>query len=124
MKKIKKTHSNKDRIICVSESDKHKFYYQPVKTKERIWLFDTKKFSGSVFAFFSKYGRCIEGVGFSLTLNEIYAKGYNHNVKIAKVLDRIPSMVEYVIGQNEEEIKMVKAKKYYTKYNNDYERIA
>lgn len=51
-------HDNKDRIICVSESDKHKFYYQPVGTRARLWLFDTKNFSGSVFAFFRKYGRC------------------------------------------------------------------
>lgn len=61
-------HDNKDRIICVSESDKHKFYYQPVGTRARLWLFDTKNFSGSVFAFFRKYGRCLDGIGFSMTV--------------------------------------------------------
>ena len=49
MKKIKVKHDNKDRIICVSETGKHKFYYQGAGTKERLWLFDTKDFSGSVF---------------------------------------------------------------------------
>lgn len=57
-------HDNKDRIICVSESDKHRFYYQPVGTRARLWLFDTKNFSGSVFAFFRKYGRCLDGIRF------------------------------------------------------------
>ena len=33
MRKINMKHDNKDRIICVSESDKHKFYYQPVGTR-------------------------------------------------------------------------------------------
>lgn len=60
MKKINTNHdNNKDRIICVSELGKHKFYYQPVGTRARFWLFDTKDFSGSVFAFFRKYGRSL-----------------------------------------------------------------
>lgn len=41
MKKINKKHDNKDCIICVSEIGKHKFYYQPVGTKDRLWLFNT-----------------------------------------------------------------------------------
>lgn len=41
MKKINKKYDNKDRIICVSEIGKHKFYYQPVGTKDRLWLFNT-----------------------------------------------------------------------------------
>lgn len=71
MKKINTNHDNKDRIICVSETGKHKFYYQPVGTKERLWLFDTKSFSGSVFAFFRKYGRNLDGIGFSMTVTLI-----------------------------------------------------
>lgn len=51
MKKINMQHDNKDRVICVSETGKHKFYFQSAGTKERLWLFDTKDFSGSVFAF-------------------------------------------------------------------------
>ena len=57
MKRINMKHDNKDRIICVTETTgKHKFYFQSAGTKERLWLFDTKSFSGSVFAFFRKYG--------------------------------------------------------------------
>lgn len=100
MRKIKKT-DNKDRIICVTVVGKHRFYYQPVNTKERMWLFDTKDFSGSVFGFFRKYGRNLEDVGFSLTIRELHSLSNNHNVKIAKILDRIPAQVEYVIRQDE-----------------------
>ena len=47
MKKMKAKHNEKDRIVCVSLPGKQSFYYQPVGTKERLWLFDTD-FSGSV----------------------------------------------------------------------------
>lgn len=97
---------NKDRIICVSETGKHKFYYQPVGTKERLWLFDTKSFSGSVFAFFRKRGRNIDDIGFSMTLRELYAAGNGHNAKINKVLDRIPAQVDYVLRERDEFVQM------------------
>lgn len=106
MKKINMKHDNKDRIICVSESGKHKFYYQPVGTKERLWLFDTKNFSGSVFAFFRKYGRCLDGIGFSMTVKEMYEIGNNHNAKLTKILDRIPAQVEYVLREHEDFVQM------------------
>ena len=102
MKKINKKHDNKDRIICVSEIGKHKFYYQPVGTKDRLWLFNTKNFSRSVSVFFCKYGRCLDGIGFSITIKELYEIGNNHNVKIAKILERIPAQVEYVIREYSE----------------------
>lgn len=106
MKKINMKHDNKDRIICVSDFGKHRFYYQPVGTRDRLWLFDTKNYSGSVFAFFRKYGRCLDGIGFSMTVKEMYEIGNNHNAKIAKILDRIPGQVEYVLRENEELIQM------------------
>ena len=65
MKKINAKHDNKDRVICVTVTGKHRFYYQPAGTRERIWLFDTKAFYGSVFGFFRKNGRNLEGTGFS-----------------------------------------------------------
>lgn len=106
MRKIKKT-DNKDRIICVTVVGKHRFYYQPVGSKERIWLFDTKHFSGSVFGFFRKHGRNLDGIGFSLTLRELHnLSNSHHNVKIAKILDRIPAQVEYVIREREDLIQM------------------
>lgn len=124
MKKINMKHDNKDRIICVTENGKHKFYFQSVGTKERLWLFDTKDFSGSVFAFFRKYGRNLENIGFSMTLRELYAAGNGHNVKINKVLDRIPVQVDYVLREREEFVQMpcVTAKVYY--HNYDFDRAA
>lgn len=106
MKKINTNHDNKDRIICVSELGKHKFYYQPVGTRERFWLFDTKNFSGSVFAFFRKYGRCLDGIGFSMTVRELYEVDNGHNVKINKILERIPAQVEYVLRERDEFVQM------------------
>lgn len=106
MKRISMNHDNKDRIICVSDIGKHKFYYQPVGTKERLWLFDTKSFSGSVFAFFRKHGRNLEGIGFSMTIKELYEAGNGRNKKISKIMDRIPGQIEYVLREGNEQIEM------------------
>ena len=124
MKKIKVKHDNKDRIICVSETGKHKFYFQPIGTKERLWLFDTKNVSGSVFAFFRKYGRNLDDIGFSMTVKELYEIGNGHNVKINKILDRIPTQVEYVLREREEFVQMpcVTATAHY--HNYDFDRAA
>ena len=100
MKKIKVKHNKKDRIICVTSAGKHDFYYVPVDTKERFWLLNTKDFSGSIFGFFRKNGRNMDGRGFSLTIKEIYEIGKSKNDKINKIMDRIPSQVEYVIREN------------------------
>ena len=124
MKKINMKHDNKDRILCVSETGKHKFYFQLAGTKERLWLFDTKDFSGSVFAFFRKYGRNLEDIGFSMTLRELYAVGNGHNAKINKVLDRIPAQVDYVLREREKFVQMpcITAKTHY--HNYDFDRAA
>ena len=100
MKKIKVKHNKKDRIICVTSAGKHDFYYVPVDTKERFWLLNTKDFSGSIFGFFRKNGRNLDGRGFSLTIKEIYEIGKSKNDKINKIMDRIPSQIEYVIREN------------------------
>lgn len=124
MKKIKMNHNNKDRIICVSDIGKHKFYYQPVGTKEHLWLFDTKNFSGSVFAFFRKHGRNLDGVGFSMTIKELYEVSNCHNVKITKILERIPAQVEYVLRESEEwiQIPCVETQAHY--HNYEFDRAA
>lgn len=124
MKKINTNHDNKDRIICVSDVGKNKFYYQPVGTKERLWLFDTKNFSGSVFAFFRRHGRNLDGIGFSMTVKELYEVGNGHNVKIAKILDRIPAQVEYVLRENEECIQMPCIATQVHYHNRDFDRAA
>lgn len=124
MKKINMKHDNKDRIICVSESDKHKFYYQPVDTRVRLWLFDTNNFSGSVFAFFRKYGRCFDDVGFSMTVRELYEVGNGHNVKINKILDRIPAQAEYVLREHDEFIQMLCITAKMHIHNCNFDRVA
>lgn len=124
MKRINKKHDNKDRIICVSEIGKHRFYFQPVGTKERFWLFDTKNYSGSIFAFFRKYGRNLNDIGFSMAIKELYEIGNGRNVKINKILDRIPVQVEYVLREREEfvQIPCATAKAHY--HNHDFDRAA
>ncbi len=106
MKKINMNHDNKDRIICVTDIDKHKFYYQAVGTKERLWLFDTKGFSGSLFEFFRKYGRNLNGIGFSMTVKELYEAGNSRNSKISKIMDRIPGQIKYVLREKEKYIEI------------------
>ena len=98
MKMMKEKNNEKDRIVCVSLPRKQSFYYQPVGTKERLWLFDTD-FSEVVFAFFRQNGRCLEGRGFSLTCKELYKIGYGRSKKINKILDRIPVQADYVLRE-------------------------
>jgi hypothetical protein len=69
MKKIKSsTVSQKDRVVCVTVTGAHKFYYQPCKSKGCLYLFTTEDFSGSVFAYFRDNGRCMDDVVSALPL--------------------------------------------------------
>lgn len=55
MKKIKNASVNqKDRIICET-TNVHKYYYQPYKSNEQLYLF-TKDRSPSICSFFKDYG--------------------------------------------------------------------
>lgn len=56
MNRIKRRHSDKDRVVCVSIPSKQWFYYQPARGNHRVYLFETE-FSGSVFAYFRDRGR-------------------------------------------------------------------
>ena len=100
MKRINAKHDNKDRVICVTVTGKHRFYYQPAGTRERIWLFDTKAFYGSVFGFFRKNGRNLEETGFSMTIKELDEKGRKYEGKIGKQMERIPVQIDYVLREN------------------------
>lgn len=104
MKKIKASFGQQDRIVCATNQGCHEFYYQPVGSKERILLFMTDEFSGSVFAYFRDNGRCMGGRGFSLTIKELYedCKMYR-NPKIGKIFDRLPGMIDYVLRENAEQ---------------------
>lgn len=101
MKRINAKHDNKDRIVCVTTTDKHEFYYQPVNSKEILWLFDTKEFSGSVFAYFRNHGKKYKDKSYSLTIKELYEFKNYSNSKLAKIIQRIPNMVEYVICETD-----------------------
>ena len=110
MKKIKNAIANpKDRIVCVTVTDAHKFYYQPGKSKERLYLFTTEDFSGSVFAYFRDNGRCLGGRGFSLTIKELYEdRKMYRNPKIGKIFDRLPGMIDYVLRENPDQKEQVR----------------
>lgn len=102
MRKINAKFDNSDRVVCVSIPGKHEFYYQPAGTRERIWLFDTKDFSGSIFDYFRDKGRNMNDRGFSLTIKELYEFKKYRDHKLATVMKRIPSQVEYVIRKRTE----------------------
>lgn len=100
MIKINARHDDKDQVICVTDNGKHSFYYRPANTLERIWLFDTKTFSGSIFVFFRKHGRNLGSKSFSMSLKELYELGNTRNCKINKIMDRIPRQIEYVLRED------------------------
>lgn len=99
MKRIKSlVRSNKDRIICVAGEDRMDYYYQPEGGKKRYWL-NGSSFRGSVFSYFRQKGRNMEGIGFSLTLGQLYRFKEYQNPVLTKLLERLPGMVDYVIAE-------------------------
>lgn len=102
MKKINNASvSQKDRIICET-SNVHKFYYQPYKSNELLYLF-TKDRSPSICSLFEGYGVRMNGSNFSLTLKQLYEhRKLYRNHKIKEIFDRIPSMVQYVLNECDE----------------------
>lgn len=107
MRKIKANISQKDRIISVNIPGGNKFYYQPAGSNERLFLFATNDFSGSVFTYFRDKGREIKGIGYSLTIKELYNFRSYHNPKLTRIINRIPTMIDYVISEQLEEEKNV-----------------
>lgn len=101
MKKIKASFDQKDRVVCVTNQGCHEFYYQPVESGERILLFVTDEFSGSVWTYFRDRGRNVNGRGFSLTIRELYEFKRFDNVKLTTVINRIPVMINYVLREQE-----------------------
>ena len=82
MNRIKRRHSDKDRVVCVSIPSKQWFYYQPARGNHRVYLFETE-FSGSVFAYFRDRGRNLADRGFSLTIQELYEHHCRRNPSCA-----------------------------------------
>ncbi len=103
MKKIRANFNQKDRVVCITNQGYHEFFYQPVGSRERILLFVTDEFSGSVWTYFRDKGRNVSGRGFSLTISELYEFKHFHNVKLTNVINRIPVMIDYVLREQIEE---------------------
>lgn len=99
MKKINTCINQKDRIVCEAIPGALVFHYQPAETKNRIKLFATDAFSGSVWAYFRDNGRNMNDRGYSLTIREIYSFKNYKNKKLAHIINRIPGQVEYVIRE-------------------------
>lgn len=112
MKKIREKHSDRDRIICVSLPGYHQFYYQAKGSQKRKYLFETD-FSGSVFAFFREKGCNMSGCGFSLTIKQLYQFHNYSNVKLARIMERIPAWIDFVLKE-ELELERVVPEPIYT----------
>ena len=104
MKRIKSASvDKKDRVVCVTVTGAHIFYYQPCGSDKRFYLFTTEDFSGSVFVYFRDHGRCADGRGFSLTIQELYEdRRMYRNPKIGKLFDRLPGLIDCVLRENTE----------------------
>lgn len=108
MKKIKASFDEKDRVLCVTGRDRHEFYYQPIRSSERILLFVMDEFSGSVWSYFREKGRNMNGRGFSLTIRELYDFKLFHNAKLTKVIQRITMVMNDVLSEHLEQKKAEK----------------
>ncbi|MBE6752755.1 MAG: hypothetical protein E7559_00125 [Ruminococcaceae bacterium] len=98
MIKLTKLRSTKDRIICVGEVENLIFYYNPFQTSDRIYLFETKAFYGSVFAYFRKMGRNMQARGFSLTIKELYEFCDYNNPRLTGIIHRIFIVLKSVLS--------------------------
>ena len=100
MKKINACINQKDRIVCEAILGALVFYYQPAGTKDRVQLFKTDAFSGSVWAYFRDHGRNMNDRGISITIKQLYMFKEYRNAKLAHIINRIPAQVEYVIREH------------------------
>lgn len=96
MRKIKSAFSQKDRIICQSIPNKLMFSYKAADSKESKYLFETA-YSPSLYAYFRDKGCRNGNNGYGLTVGQFYRFRDYHNVKLAKALQRVPAMVDYVL---------------------------
>lgn len=99
LKIIKNNINQKDRVICVTTSGKHELYYQSAGSKKRTFIFATVNFSGSVFDYIRNKGRNLSEKGLSLTIKELYEYKEYRNVKLTRVINRIPKMIEQAIRE-------------------------
>ena len=105
MNRIKRRHSDKDRVVCVSIPSKQWFYYQPARGNHRVYLFETE-FSGSVFAYFRDRGRNLADRGFSLTIQELYEHHCRRNPKIDFLLRRLPGAIDRALREGRSDLSV------------------
>lgn len=97
MRKIKNANiSQKDRIVCESIPNKLRFSYKAAGTNAGMYLFETD-YSPSLYQYFRNTGRRDGANALSMTISQFYCFREYHNKKLAKTLERIPAMVDYVL---------------------------
>lgn len=89
MKRINAQVNSNDRVVISTAPGRLHFYYKEAGQGNRVYLY-TSDFSGSVFAFFRNGGR---------TIGELYRFNGWHNPKLAKVMERLPRMIEYAVTE-------------------------
>lgn len=126
MRKIKNANiSQKDRIVCESIPNKLRFSYKAVGTNEEMYLFETA-YSPSLHQYFRNIGRRDGTNALSMTISQFYCFREYHNKKLAKTLERIPAMVDYVLMEDawdKQPVKTYRADRTYS-YEHDDSRAA
>lgn len=120
MRKIKNNISQKDRIVCESIPNKLRFSYKAAGTKDGMYLFETP-FSPSLYQYFRDNGRKDGINALSMTIRQVYRFREYHNKKLAKTLERIPAMVDYVLMEDAWDKQAVKTYRVDRTYSCEYD---
>ena len=126
MRKIKNANiSQKDRIVCESIPNKLRFSYMAAGTNEEMYLFEIA-YSPSLYQYFRNTGRRDGNNALSMTISQFYCFREYHNKKLAKTLERIPAMVDYVLMEDawdKQAVKTYRDDRFYS-YEYDDDRAA
>ena len=121
MRKIKNANiSQKDRIVCESIPNKLRFSYKAVGTNEEMYLFETD-YSPSLYQYFRNTGRRDGTNALSMTISQFYCFREYHNKKLAKTLERIPAMIDYVLMEAAWDKQTVKTYRADRTYSYEYD---
>lgn len=121
MRKIKNNNiSQKDRIVCESIPNKLRIFYKAVGTKDGKYLFETA-YSPSLYQYFRNNGRSDGNNALSMTISQFYCFREYHNKKLAKTLERIPAMVDYVLMVDAWDKQAVKSYRTDRAYSYEYD---
>lgn len=121
MRKIKNTNiSQKDRIVCESIPNKLRFSYKAAGANKEMYLFETD-YSPSLYQYFRNTGRRDGTNALSMTISQFYCFREYHNKKLAKTLERIPAMVDYVLMEAAWDKQIVKPYRADRTYSYEYD---